>query len=69
MNLSQAPDKYDRRDQQAVRLELKKADAENLKFGRNIELARGEKLILRSPDGSQFYLTVDNGGALTATAL
>lgn len=37
--------------------------------GRDVELARGERLILRSPDGSRFIVEVDNTGALGTTAL
>jgi hypothetical protein len=44
-------------------------DERNFKRGRDVELARGERLILRSPDGSRWSVTVDNAGALSTTAV
>lgn len=43
-------------------------DEKNWKRGRDIELARGERLILRSPDGTRYALVVDNAGALSTVA-
>lgn len=43
-------------------------DERNFKKGRDVELARGERLILRSPDGTRYVVTVDNAGALSTTA-
>lgn len=43
-------------------------DERNFKRGRDVELARGERLILRSPNGSRWVVTVDNAGALGTTA-
>lgn len=47
---------------------LEEADRENLKRGVDLELV-DEALILRSPDGSRWALTVDNSGVLGTTAL
>lgn len=44
-------------------------DERNFKKGRDVELARGERLILRSPNGSRWVIAVDNTGTLGATAL
>lgn len=45
------------------------ADQLNFKRGRDIELAREERIILRSPDGTRYALYVDNTGAIATTAL
>jgi hypothetical protein len=64
-----APGTYDVVNEGQFRAAVEKADRENIKRGRDIELANDERLILRSPDGSRFYLTVANDGTLTATGL
>jgi hypothetical protein len=68
MNLS-APDAYDRGLWQQLLNTLGRAAAESFSRGRDLELARGERLILRSPNGSRFAVAVDNAGALSTTAL
>lgn len=61
--------KYDQAQQQAVHRELGREDNLNRKKGAHIELTAGEFLILKSPDGSRFKLTVSNVGVLSAVAL
>lgn len=46
--------------------QIERADDENLKRGRDIEMGAG-RVILRSPNGTRFALTVDDSGTLTAT--
>jgi hypothetical protein len=60
--------------QQRLNVELERADAANRKSGRDIELSRGdgvrsERLVLRSPNGTRWEITVDNSGNLAATSL
>ena len=47
---------------------MERADAENYKSNQDIEL-RQNRLILRSPNGTRYEVTVDNTGTLSATAI
>ena len=68
MILASAPAAYDRADQAALRDALQRADAEALKRGRDVELGRG-RLIVTSPGGLRFALTVADDGSLATAAL
>lgn len=68
MNLAAPPPAYDRADQSKLREALRRADAESLKRGRDIEVASG-RLILTAPDGGRWALSVSNAGAAVFTAL
>lgn len=68
MILRPAPEKYSREDEGALRDAIRRADGENLKRDRDIELNSG-RIILTSADGSQFVLTVTNGGVLGTSGL
>jgi len=69
MNLPSAPHKYDRAHTQQMLEEIRRSDSENFKSGRDVRLERGERLILRSPNGTRFKITVDNAGVISATAI
>ncbi len=64
MNISPAPDKYDRSDEQNLRLQLRQADSENYKRRQDLRLQSGERVILMAPDGGLWAITVDNSGTL-----
>ena len=64
MNLPPAPQTYTRDDQQAVRREVDRADRENLKKLQDIRLENGERLILKSPNGTLYAITVSDAGML-----
>lgn len=68
MRLPTPPDRYDRRHIEDVQREVERADDENLKRNRNIQMPPTAFIILASPDGSTWKLTVDNSGVLTAAA-
>lgn len=58
------------RDLEAQRNALiEQADAKNRKRDADIEIKEPVRLILVSPNGTRFKLTVDNLGILTATTL
>lgn len=61
MKLPFAPPAYDPEDQQRTRSLSEQADNQNLKRGRDIELS-SERLILSSPNGSRWALTVSDAG-------
>ena len=67
-NFGTAPKQYDPAGEQAFRNQVRAADSENFKKGQDLRLQRGERLILMSPNGTLYYLTVSNAGVLgTAT--
>lgn len=68
MNLQRAPQTYAKDDQDRLRSDLEREDRDNLKRGRDIELGDG-RVIITSPNGSRFALTVDNAGALGTEAI
>jgi len=47
---------------------IEQADNLNRKKNQDVEL-RGERLILQSPDGTRFSITVANNGTISATSL
>lgn len=48
---------------------LEAADRMNRKKGQDVEVAGDERLILSSPDGTRWSITVSNAGAISATSL
>ena len=48
---------------------IENADADNHKRGSDVELGQNERLIMRSPNGSRWSVTVTDAGALQVTAL
>lgn len=49
-------------------LELVREDERNRKVGQDVRLLVGERIILKSPDGSRWAIAVDNSGVLSAVA-
>lgn len=68
MILRPAPKTYSEGDQTALRDALRRADADNLKRGRDLEIGKA-RLILVSPGGLQFAVVVADDGSLSTTAL
>ena len=57
-------------DQEALRNQLlEQADIQNLKRQADIEIVDPQRLILRSPNGTRYVISVSNAGVLSATAL
>jgi hypothetical protein len=69
MNLQPAPPSYSRDDQQTLRREAERADRENFKKLQDVRLENGERLILKSPNGTLYAIVVDNAGALSTVAV
>lgn len=67
MNLGKAPATYSDRDQNDIRSTIVREDKRNRKVGQDVEVGE-ERFILRSPDGSRWYLTASDLGVLTLTA-
>jgi len=68
MILPRPGDRYDRATEDRRNRVLELADSDNRKRGQDLEL-RDERLILRSPDGTRYEVTVDNAGNLGTAAL
>lgn len=48
---------------------LEQADQQNRKLQVDVEIATGERLILSSPNGTRYKITVNDAGAISATSL
>lgn len=68
MNLGKAPPTYSDRDQNDIRATIVREDKRNRKVGQDVEVGE-ERFILRSPDGTRWYLTASDLGVLTLTAV
>jgi hypothetical protein len=68
VKLPTAARQYDLQDQAQMRNLLERADVQNMKRGQDIEVSSA-RLILTSPNGTRYSVTVDNSGNLSTTAL
>ena len=68
MRLPDATGEYSQQQEQQKNLLLEQADTLNVKKFQDIEIGDA-KLVLKSPNGSRFSVTVDNAGNLAATAI
>lgn len=68
MRLPPSPPIYRPEDDQTVRSMVQRADDENHKRNRDVEISPG-RLILKSPDGTRWSIEVDNAGVVSATSL
>ena len=48
---------------------IEQADLINQKINRDVEIADGQRLIVRSANGSRFKIVVSDAGVLTATSI
>ncbi len=67
MKLPRSSEKYDPRDQDATRALIEREDLINFKRNQDVEIRT--RLILASPNGTRYQVTVSNLGILTVTAL
>ena len=68
MILPNSPNSYDQSVESQRNLQLEQADDMNRKKNQDIEL-RNDRLILQSPDGTRYKLSVDNSGNLSAVQI
>ena len=59
---------YSPRDEVERNRQIEMADMQNHKRGRDVEVGPG-RLILTSPDGTRWSITVDNAGTISATSI
>lgn len=68
MKLPASRPTYTQVDDQTARSMLERADAENHKRNRDVEVSPG-RLILQSPDGTRWSIEVSNSGVISASSL
>lgn len=68
MKHAPAPLAYSKAYQDEANRAAELADMGNHKRGRDVEIGPA-RLVLTSPDGTRWSVTVDNAGALSATAI
>jgi hypothetical protein len=68
MNLPSAPATYSQSDEANVRRALQDADKQNIKRGTDY-YTLGGRVIITSPNGSFFAITVDDAGVLSTVAV
>lgn len=68
MRLPSPPAMFQTSYQSALNVQIEQADDLNHKKLQDVEVGEA-RLILRSPNGSRFSVTVDNSGNLSAAAL
>jgi len=68
MILPAAPEKYSDIDTNKMNLQIEQADQLNHKKNQDVEVGAA-RLILKSPNGTRYSITVDNSGNVGATAL
>jgi len=75
MIVPRASPEYEQQNEQASRDALDQADAQNVKRGRDIYMKGGRPgvrnpyIVLYSPSGDPFYLSVADDGTLSAVAV
>jgi hypothetical protein len=69
MRLSRPNVEYDIVSETNRNFSLEQADRANFKKFEDIDLANNERLILVSPNGTRYSVTVDNSGNLGTTAI
>lgn len=68
MRLPNVPNAFNRLIETERNRTLELADQQNRKVGQDVEIG-AEKLVLKSPDGTRWEITVSNAGAISATSL
>jgi hypothetical protein len=69
MKLPSPPPQYDPKYEGEKNRVLEQSDFQNLKRLADVEVVDPQRLILRSPNGTRYKITVSNSGVLSATTL
>jgi len=67
--LPQPAPSYDVQNEAETRTEIERELQSKFARGQDVELANNERLILVSPNGTRYQITVDNTGTLSAVAV
>jgi hypothetical protein len=68
MKLARPADQYSVSDQAQTRALIERSDEQSYKTFRDVELV-DNKLIIRSPNGTRYFIKVDNAGNLSTSAV
>src|SRR5262249_18783070 len=68
LSLPVPPAAYDAGDEAQLRRPLERADRNNRKIGTDVEVGTN-RLVLKSPNGARWSITVSNTGVISAVAL
>ncbi len=68
MRLQNPPARYSGSYQSSLNLDIEQSDQLNHKKNQDVEVGAA-RLILRSPNGTRFSVTVDNSGNLSAASI
>tara|TARA_R110002020_G_scaffold44181_1_gene127702 strand:+ start:17054 stop:17260 length:207 start_codon:yes stop_codon:yes gene_type:complete len=68
MRLQNPPEQYSASYQSSMNLDLEQSDGLNHKKNQDVEVGAA-RLILRSPNGTRYSVTVDNSGNLSAASI
>jgi hypothetical protein len=68
LSLPRPPSAYDAGDEAQLRRALEREDQKNRKIGTDVEVG-ANRLVLKSPNGARWSITVSNTGAISAVAL
>jgi len=69
MKLPIPPNSYDPSFEAQRNAFIEQADQQSFKRQADVEIALPQRLVLRSPNGNRWSISVTNAGAITATAL
>lgn len=69
MRLPDPGPRYSQSDEARRNREIEMSDRENLKRQQDIELVSGMRLIMSSPNGTRYKITVSNAAAIVVTAI
>tara|TARA_R100000773_G_C4140818_1_gene67287 strand:+ start:268 stop:477 length:210 start_codon:yes stop_codon:yes gene_type:complete len=69
MILQPSPEIYDASYENEKNRTLEAEDLLNRKKRQDLEIVSNERLILSSPNGTRYKISVDNSGVLSATAI
>ncbi len=69
MNLPKPPAVYNQRDMMEARKLIVTTFAQTHSRQTNLEISVDQSLIMTSPDGTRWAVTIDNAGAFTSTAI
>ena len=67
MNLPKPKPEYDYANEVEARRQIEEADRQTLKRNQDLVIPVGQRVILISPGGYRYALTVSDGGALSTT--
>jgi hypothetical protein len=69
LRLAEPPEEYSRDAQIFANVAMERADRSNFKHFEDVDLANNERLILVSPNGTRYSVTVSDAGVLGTTAI